>query len=64
MRAYDIGEIVAAYEVRAALEGLARAAMRGLSNDAVATLRNCLDEGDRILGRACCCPTTTCRTSR
>ena len=66
VRAYDIGEIVAAYEVRAALEGLAcrQAAMRGLSNDAVATLRNCLDEGDRILGRACCCPTTTCRTSR
>ena len=55
VRAYDIGEIVAAYEVRAALEGLAcrQAAMRGLSNDAVATLRNCLDEGDRILaGRA------------
>ena len=49
MRAYDIGEIVAAYEVRAALEGagLSPAAMR-LSNDAVATLRNCLDEGDRI----------------
>ena len=51
VRAYDIGEIVAAYEVRAALEaGCRQAAMRGLSNDAVATLRNCLDEGDRILG--------------
>lgn len=53
VRAYDIGEIVAAYEVRAALEGLAcrQAAMRGLSNDAVAVLKNCLDEGDRILGK-------------
>lgn len=53
VRAYDIGEIVAAYEVRAALEGLAcrQAALRGLSNDAVAVLKNCLDEGDRILGK-------------
>ena len=58
VRAYDIGEIVAAYEVRAALEGLAcrQAAMRGLSNDAVATLRNCLDEGDRILGKGVLLP--------
>jgi GntR family transcriptional regulator of vanillate catabolism len=53
VRAYDIGEIVAAYEVRAALEGLAcrQTALRGLSHDAVAVLKNCLDDGDRILAK-------------
>ncbi|SSW72409.1 GntR family transcriptional regulator [Achromobacter agilis] len=58
VRAYDIGEIVAAYEVRAALEGLAcrQAALRGLSHDAVAVLKNCLDDGDRILGKGVLLP--------
>jgi len=53
VRAYDIGEIVAAYEVRATLEGLAcrQAALRGLSSAAVAVLEHCLGEGDRILGK-------------
>lgn len=58
VRAYDLDEIVAAYEVRATLEGLAcrRAAHAGLSNDAVAVLKNCLDEGDGILGKGVLLP--------
>ena len=40
------------------LEGLAcrQAALRGLTHDTVAVLRNCLDEGDRILGKGVLLP--------
>jgi GntR family transcriptional regulator, vanillate catabolism transcriptional regulator len=51
VRAFDMEEIVAAYEVRAVLEGLAcrNAATRGLSEDQSQRLRACLADGDRIL---------------
>lgn len=53
VRVFKLGDIVAAYEVRAVLEGLAcrSAAQRGLSADEVETLRRSLREGDRILAK-------------
>jgi GntR family transcriptional regulator of vanillate catabolism len=51
VRAFNMEEIVAAYEVRAVLEGLAcrNAASRGLSDDQSQRLTACLADGDRIL---------------
>ncbi|MDB5861210.1 MAG: GntR family transcriptional regulator, vanillate catabolism transcriptional regulator [Ramlibacter sp.] len=51
VRAFDMEEIVAAYEVRSVLEGLAcrSAAMRGLTEPQTRTLQASLAEGDRIL---------------
>jgi GntR family transcriptional regulator of vanillate catabolism len=51
VREFELETIVAAYEVRAVLEGLAckSAAQRGLSDAQVRTLTVCLSAGDRIL---------------
>lgn len=51
IRAFELDVILAAYEVRAVLEGLAcrSAAQRGLSLAHAETLQRCLEEGDRIL---------------
>jgi GntR family transcriptional regulator of vanillate catabolism len=51
VRAFNMEEIVAAYEVRAVLEGLAcrNAASRGLSDEQAQQLKGCLASGDRIL---------------
>jgi GntR family transcriptional regulator of vanillate catabolism len=51
VRAFNMEEIVAAYEVRSALEGLAcrNAAARGLTDDQARRLRTSLADGDRIL---------------
>ncbi|MFA5488924.1 MAG: GntR family transcriptional regulator [Candidimonas sp.] len=51
MRVYSFEEIIGAYEVRAVLEGLAcrKAAQRGLSNEAVSKLKQCLADADEIL---------------
>jgi GntR family transcriptional regulator of vanillate catabolism len=51
VREFELETIVAAYEVRAVLEGLAckSAAQRGLSDAQVLTLTECLSAGDRIL---------------
>lgn len=51
VRAFDLDVILAAYEVRSVLEGLAcrRAAQHGLTPDQAARLRACLATGDRIL---------------
>lgn len=48
---YEAGDVFAAYEVRASLEGLAcrLAASRGLTAEAEADLRDCLRIGDDIL---------------
>lgn len=53
VREFELETIVAAYEVRAVLEGLAckSAAQRGLSDDQVHTLQDCLEGGDRILAK-------------
>lgn len=53
VRAFDMEEVVAAYDVRSVLEGLAcrNAALRGLSAKHAARLRECLAEGDRILAK-------------
>jgi GntR family transcriptional regulator of vanillate catabolism len=53
VRAFSAAEIVAAFDVRSRLEGLACSlvARRGLSEDALATLRGCVAEGDRILSK-------------
>jgi GntR family transcriptional regulator of vanillate catabolism len=53
VRRFDIADIMEAYEIRAALEGLAsrRAAERGLSPVQQRTLERSIDEGDRILGK-------------
>lgn len=53
VRRFDIDEIVAAYEVRSVLEGLAcrDAAARGLTDAQTQRLQSSLAEGDRILGR-------------
>ena len=53
VRQFDIAEILEVYEVRAALESLAarRAAERGLTEAQQDFLRQCLDQGDRILGK-------------
>ncbi|RKP47777.1 GntR family transcriptional regulator [Pararobbsia silviterrae] len=51
VRAFNMEEIVAAYEVRAVLEGLAcrNAALRGLPQEQARQLKDCLATGDRIL---------------
>jgi GntR family transcriptional regulator, vanillate catabolism transcriptional regulator len=51
VRGFNMEEIVAAYEVRAVLEGLAcrNAAMRGLTPEQGQRLRGALADGDRIL---------------
>ncbi|MES2980538.1 MAG: GntR family transcriptional regulator [Pseudomonadota bacterium] len=53
VRAFDLEEILAAYDVRSVLEGLAcrRAAQRGLQPEQAARLIACLTEGDRILAK-------------
>ena len=58
VRTYELDEIIAAYDVRAALEGLGArlAAQRGLSDTAIATLRACLARGDEILGKGVLLP--------
>ncbi|VTU19217.1 putative HTH-type transcriptional regulator YdfH [Variovorax sp. PBS-H4] len=51
VRGFDVDEIVAAYEVRSVLEGLAcrNAAVRGVTQDQARGLEASLEEGDRIL---------------
>lgn len=51
VRGFDVEAILAAYEVRAVLEGLAcrNAALRGLSEAQQRSLQACLSEGDRLL---------------
>jgi GntR family transcriptional regulator of vanillate catabolism len=58
VREFELETIVAAYEVRAVLEGLAckSAAQRGLSDEQAQTLRNCLADGDRILAKGMLMP--------
>jgi GntR family transcriptional regulator, vanillate catabolism transcriptional regulator len=53
VRSFELGDLLAAYEVRSALEGLAcrGAAQRGLTSVQEQTVRACLAEGDRILGK-------------
>lgn len=53
IRAFELDVILAAYEVRAVLEGLAcrSAAQRGLSPAHIETFQRCLADGDRILGK-------------
>lgn len=52
VREFRMEELVAAYDVRAVLEGLAcrNAATLGLTTEQIARLRARLAEGDRILG--------------
>jgi len=51
IRAFAIDDILAAYEVRSVLEGLAcrSAASKGLTPEQTIKLQHCLAEGDRIL---------------
>ncbi|MEJ8823058.1 GntR family transcriptional regulator [Variovorax humicola] len=58
VREFELQTIVAAYEVRAVLEGLAcrTAAQRGLDAGHAQTLRDCLATGDRILGKGSLLP--------
>ena len=58
VRAFSTTEIVAAFNVRSRLEGLAcsLAAQRGLSEEALATLSHCVEEGDRILAKGVLVP--------
>jgi GntR family transcriptional regulator, vanillate catabolism transcriptional regulator len=53
VRSFGADEVFAAYEVRATLEGLAcrLAAAAGLPEEAIATLRACVEEGDRYLDK-------------
>ncbi len=53
VRVFALEDILAAYEVRAVLEGLAcrSAAMRGLDDTQIARLKQCLADGDLILGK-------------
>jgi GntR family transcriptional regulator of vanillate catabolism len=53
VRAYDVAEILQAYEIRAVLEGLAakRAAQYGLDDAARRTIEAALADGDRLLAR-------------
>jgi len=53
IREFRLSDLVAAYEVRSVLEGLAcrSAAQNGLAPAQAETLRRCLDEGDAILGK-------------
>jgi GntR family transcriptional regulator of vanillate catabolism len=58
VRVFELDVIFAAYEVRAALEGLAcrSAAQRGLSDSQIQLLRQCLSDGDRILEKGSLLP--------
>lgn len=58
VRVFELDVILAAYEVRAVLEGLAcrSAAQRGLSEAQIQQLRQSLDEGDRILAKGVLLP--------
>lgn len=58
VRVFALEDILAAYEVRAVLEGLAcrSAATRGLSDAQIARLKQCLTDGDRILGKGALAP--------
>ena len=51
VREFELDDILAAYEVRAVLEGLAcrSAAQRGLNDEQARTVLDCLATGDRIL---------------
>src|SRR6218665_2570265 len=53
VKEFALADILAAYEVRAVLEGLAcrSAAQRGLSPQQLHRLRHCLADGDRILSK-------------
>jgi len=53
VRRINLDEVLQAYEIRAALEGLAarRAAQLGLSESERRTFEEALDEGDRLLSR-------------
>ncbi|UUZ62926.1 GntR family transcriptional regulator [Polaromonas sp. P1-6] len=58
VRVFELDVILAAYEVRAVLEGLAcrSAAQRGLSETQIQQLRQYLDRGDRILAKGALLP--------
>ena len=58
VRAFELKVILAAYEVRSVLEGLAckSAAERGLNTEQIQKLRHCLAEGDRILSKGALLP--------
>lgn len=58
VREFELETIVAAYEVRAVLEGLAckSAAQRGVSAAQAQTLRDCLAIGDRVLAKGSLLP--------
>ena len=53
IRTFSVEEILQAYDVRATLEGMAcrLLAERGLPQDVIARLRECLELGDRLLER-------------
>jgi GntR family transcriptional regulator, vanillate catabolism transcriptional regulator len=53
VRSFELGDLLAAYEVRSVLEGLAcrGAAQRGLTAQQEHTVLACLAEGDRLLGK-------------
>lgn len=53
VRGFDLADIAAAYEVRSVLEGLAcrNAAIRGLSDGQIRSLRSLLSIGDQILDK-------------
>lgn len=53
VKVFELGDILAAYEVRAVLEGLAcrSAAQRGLHSTQIENLRRCLREGDQLLSK-------------
>jgi GntR family transcriptional regulator, vanillate catabolism transcriptional regulator len=53
VKAFELNDLLAAYEVRSVLEGLAcrSAAQRGLTAVQEEAVRECLAEGDRILGK-------------
>ncbi len=53
VRIFDLGDLAAAYEVRASLEGLAcrLAAIRGLSDEQIVRMRAYLAVGDSILAK-------------
>lgn len=58
VRAFELDVILAAYEVRAVLEGLAcrSAAQRGLSETLIQKLQQCLAIGDHILAKGALLP--------
>lgn len=53
VRAFNVGDVTEAWQIRAWLEGLAalRAAERGLSRDAEQRLRALIEQGDNILAK-------------